>query len=334
MCGRLLRSKGKTMVGLAEQVLKGDRYALSRLITCIENNSLDSQADIDQLFFHTGKAHIIGVTGPSGSGKSTLVNCLALNILNGEDGKPSCLIGVIAVDPTSPFTGGALLGDRVRMRELAGNPNIFIRSMASRGALGGIARAVDSAVLVMDAAGFDIIFIETVGAGQSEVEIARLAHTTIVVEAPGLGDDIQAAKAGILEIADVLVVNKSDKDSVDGTAQVLAEMLKMGKDLHAQPNEKSGNSWQVPVIKTSALNGDGGDELAAAVHAHRAYLRDSGEWKMRSEARLKDLLEKLVRDALYRSWDDPDNQNKLQKILHEVANHQRSPYQAVRDLLK
>ena len=187
------------MADLAEQVLKGDRLALSRLITHIENDSQDHHAVLDQLFPHTGKAHIIGVTGPSGSGKSTLVNRLALNLVGGENGKQSHKIGIIAVDPTSPFTGGALLGDRVRMRDLADNPDIFIRSMASRGALGGIARAADSAALVMDAAGFEIILIETVGAGQSEVEIARLAHTTIVVEAPGLGDDIQAAKAGILE---------------------------------------------------------------------------------------------------------------------------------------
>ena len=218
------------MAGLAEQVLKGDRLALSRLITCIENDSPDHHAVLDQLFLYTGRAHIIGVTGPSGSGKSTLVNRLALNMLGGENGKQSHKIGIIAVDPTSPFTGGALLGDRVRMRDLAVRPDIFIRSMASRGELGGIARAADSAALVMDAAGCEIILIETVGAGQSEVEIARLAHTTIVVEAPGIGDDIQAAKAGILEIADVLVVNKSDKAAADGTAQVLAAMLAMGKD--------------------------------------------------------------------------------------------------------
>ena len=322
------------MADLANKVLKGDRLALSRLITHIENDSPDHYAVLDQLFPHTGKAHIIGVTGPSGSGKSTLVNRLALNMMSDENGKSSHKIGIIAVDPTSPYTGGALLGDRVRMRDLAVHPNIFIRSMASRGALGGIARAVDSVALVMDAAGFDIILIETVGAGQSEVEIARLAHTTIVVEVPGLGDDIQAAKAGILEIADVLVVNKSDKAAADGTAQVLMAMLAVGEDLHARSDKDLFSRWQVPVIKTSALNGDGVDELAAAVHAHRAFLRESGEWKTRSTARLKDLLERLVRDSLYMSWNDPANQKKMEKILRLVANHQCSPYQAVRDLLK
>jgi len=322
------------MADLAKRVLKGDRFALSRLITYIENDLPDHHAVLDQLFPHTGKAHIIGVTGPSGSGKSTLVNRLVLNMVSGKNGKTSQKVGIIAVDPTSPFTGGALLGDRVRMRDLTGNPNIFIRSMASRGALGGIARAADSAALVMDAAGFNIILIETVGAGQSEVEIARLAHTTIVVEAPGLGDDIQAAKAGILEIADVLVVNKSDKTAAEGTAQVLAAMLAVGEEIHTRSNDNSRSSWHVPVIKTSALNGDGVDELAAAVNAHRAFLWESGEWKVRSEKRLKDLLERLVRDSLYDSWNDPSNQVKMGKILRLVADHQRSPYQAVRDLLK
>jgi LAO/AO transport system kinase len=322
------------MADLAKQVLKGDRLALSRLITRIENDFPDHHTVLDQLFPHTGKAHIIGVTGPSGSGKSTLVNRLAMNMVSGKNGKTSHKVGIIAVDPTSPFTGGALLGDRVRMRDLTGNPNIFIRSMASRGALGGIARAADSAALVMDAAGFNIILIETVGAGQSEVEIARLAHTTIVVEAPGLGDDIQAAKAGILEIADVLVVNKSDKAAAEGTAQVLAAMLAVGEEIHTRSDNNSCSNWHVPVIKTSALNGDGINELAAAVHAHRAFLRDSGEWKARSETRLKDLLERLVRDSLYMSWNDPANQKKMKKTLRLVANHKCSPYQAAQDLLK
>ena len=322
------------MVDLANKVLKGDRLALSRLITHIENDFPDYHAVLDQLFPHTGKAHIIGVTGPSGSGKSTLVNLLALNMMSDENGKSSHKIGIIAVDPTSPFTGGALLGDRVRMRDLAVYPNIFIRSMASRGALGGIARAVDSATLVMDAAGFDNILIETVGAGQSEVEIARLTHTTIVVEAPGLGDDIQAAKAGLLEIADVLVVNKSDKAAADGNAQTLKAMLAVGEELRAQSDKNLQGKWQVPVIKTSALNGDGVDELAAAVRTHRAFLRESGEWETRSTARLKDLLERLVRDSLYMSWNDPANRKKMEKILRLVADHQRSPYQAARDLLK
>ena len=321
------------MTDLANKVLKGDRLALSRLITHIENDFQDHHTILDQLFSHTGKAHIIGVTGPSGSGKSTLVNRLALNMVGGKNGKQSHRIGIIAVDPTSPFSGGALLGDRVRMRDLTDNPNIFIRSMASRGALGGIARAVDNTALVMDAAGFEIILIETVGAGQSEVEIARLAHTIIVVEAPGLGDDIQAAKAGILEIADVLVVNKSDKAAADGTAQTLIAMLAVGKELRAQHNENLHTDWQVPVIKTSALNGDGIGELTAAVNAHRVFLQEGGEWKIRSTERLKALLERLVRDSLYDAWNSPSNQVKMEKILRLATDHKCSPYQSVQNLL-
>jgi len=286
------------MTDLANKVLKGDRLALSRLITLIENDSQDHHVVLDQLFPHTGKAHIIGITGPSGSGKSTLVNRLALNMVSGKNRDSSHKIGIIAVDPTSPFSGGALLGDRVRMRNLTSNSNIFIRSMASRGALGGIARAVDNTALVMDAAGFEIILIETVGAGQSEVEIARLAHTTIVVEAPGLGDDIQ------------------------------------GEELRAQSNENSHTDWQVPVIKTSALNGDGISEVTAAVNAHHVFLQDSGEWKIRSTVRLNALLERLVRDSLYDAWNDPPNQKKMEEILRLAADHQRSPYQSVQDLLK
>lgn len=321
------------MAFLADKVLQGNRLALSRLITHIENKSPDHQAELDRLFPHTGKAHIIGITGPSGSGKSTLVNRLAQVLTLGEKGV-SPKIGIIAVDPTSPFSGGALLGDRVRMSGLADNLHIFIRSMASRGALGGIANAADGAALAMDAAGFEIILIETVGAGQSEVEIARLAHTTIVVEAPGLGDDIQAAKAGILEVADILVVNKSDKIGAENTARSLQAMLSLGEQLRVRSDQDTNEIWQVPVVKTSALNGDGIDELAAKVNAHGAYLKESGEWKIRSVARLKILLQRLVKESLYDSWNDPANQKKMDEILQLMADHKRSPSQAVQDLLK
>src|SRR5919106_3196622 len=200
---------------LEDSVLEGNRLALARLLTEVENNSSDGRAALANLFPHTGKAHLIGVTGGSGTGKSSLVNQLALHYRKTDDLRKR--VAIVAVDPSSPFTGGAVLGDRVRMRDLSGDSGIFIRSMASRGSLGGIAQATSAMTQVFDAAGFNIIIIETVGAGQSEVDIASTAHTTLVVEAPGLGDEVQAIKAGILEIADLLVVNKADRPGVDKT---------------------------------------------------------------------------------------------------------------------
>jgi len=207
---------------LSKSVLKNDRLALARLLTQVENDTPDGRAALAELFPHTGKAHLLGVTGAPGTGKSSLVNQLALHF-RGEGKR----VAILAVDPSSPFTGGAVLGDRVRMRDLAGDAGVFIRSMATRGSLGGLAQATAAMAQVFDAAGFDVVIIETVGAGQSEVDIARLAHTTIVVEAPGMGDDIQAIKAGILEIADVLVVNKADRPGVENTERALRSMLEL-----------------------------------------------------------------------------------------------------------
>ena len=197
------------MSELAKAVLDGQRLALARLLTQVENDTPEGREALNELFPHTGKAHLVGVTGAPGTGKSSLVSQLVRAFRQQQDDKDPVQVAVVAVDPTSPFTGGALLGDRVRMRDLSGDPGVFIRSMASRGALGGLAQRTAAVVQVLDAGGFDVIFIETVGAGQSEVDIARLALTTLVVEAPGTGDDIQASKAGILEIADILVVNKA-----------------------------------------------------------------------------------------------------------------------------
>src|SRR5215204_2285954 len=204
-----------------QPVLNGNRLAISRLLTQVENDSPEGRAALVELFPHTGKAHLIGVTGAPGTGKSSLVNQLTLYYRKQQNKK----IAIIAVDPSSPFTGGAVLGDRVRMRDLSGDEGVFIRSMATRGSLGGIAQKTAAVVQVFDAAGYEIIIIETVGAGQSEVDVARLAHTTLVVEAPGLGDEIQAIKAGILEIADILVVNKGDRPGVENTEKALKSML-------------------------------------------------------------------------------------------------------------
>ena len=210
-------------MSLTEAILEGNRLALARVLTQVENNSPEGRRILTELFPHTGRAHLVGVTGAPGTGKSSLVNQLALHYRRNEDKR----IAIIAVDPSSPFTGGAVLGDRVRMRDLSGDTGIFIRSMASRGSVGGIAQATASLSQVFDAAGFDIVMIETVGAGQSEVDVARLAHTTIVVEAPGMGDDIQAIKAGILEIADILVINKADLAGVEKTERALSSTLEL-----------------------------------------------------------------------------------------------------------
>ena len=212
-------------MSLASSVLAGERLALARLLSQIENDHPSGRVALGELFPHTGQARLVGVTGAPGTGKSSLVNRLAHHYRHPPPGSPKRKVAIVAVDPSSPFTGGAILGDRVRMRDLSGDPGVFIRSMAARGTLGGLAPTTASMVQVFDAAGFEIIMIETVGAGQAEVDIARLAHTTLVVEAPGLGDDIQAIKAGILEIADILVVNKADRPGVENTERALRSML-------------------------------------------------------------------------------------------------------------
>jgi LAO/AO transport system kinase len=210
---------------LAQRLLAGDRRALARLISRVENNGQEAIEALVALYPHTGQTHIVGITGAPGTGKSTLVNELAKAYR-----AAGVRVGIVAVDPTSPFSGGAILGDRIRMRDLSGDPDVFIRSMASRGNLGGLARATADVVKVLDAAGFQTVLVETVGAGQSEVEIARTAHTTLVVEAPGLGDDVQAIKAGVLEIADILVVNKADREGAEHTRRGLQMMLDLGAD--------------------------------------------------------------------------------------------------------
>jgi LAO/AO transport system kinase len=313
-------------------ILEGDRRALARLLTLVENDDQQGRAALNELYPRTGKAHVVGITGAPGTGKSSFTNQLARIYRNPPSGEPR-QVAIVAVDPSSPFTGGALLGDRVRMKDHSGDAGVFIRSMASRGAVGGIARATAAVTQVLDAAGFDAVLVETVGAGQSEVEIARLAHTTIVVEAPGMGDDIQAIKAGILEIADILVVNKADLPGAERTEQVLRASLEMGAGSR-RPAVTGGETWTPTVLKAQSLNPVGIIEAYDLIQDHRAYLERTGEWRLRDRERLDSELEDLLKEELFRRWVEGKSESNWQAALDALYARERSPYQTVEILLK
>jgi len=325
---------------LIDAILEGNRLALARLLTHVENDSPEGRAALTELFPHTGKAHLIGVTGAPGTGKSTLVNQLVLHYRKTDKNK----VAIIAVDPSSPFTGGAVLGDRVRMRDLAGDDGVFIRSMASRGSVGGIAQTTAAFTQVFDAAGYQIIIIETVGAGQSEVDIARLAHTTIVVEAPGLGDEIQAIKAGILEIADVLVINKADRPGVEHTERALRSTLELahptprvyrhhGQTMTVDTSKVDTNVWIPPINKTVATEGTGIADVAESIAKHAAHLRVSGDWASRDRARLGSELEAALQDALMNHFFENIKKEKYDEMVEKVIGRTLSPHEAVKLLL-
>ncbi len=309
-------------MSLAETVLAGDRLALARLLTALESDDPQAEEVLRHINPHGGRAHRIGVTGPPGTGKSTLVSQAARWIRQAG----SETVAVIAVDPSSPFTGGALLGDRIRMRDLAGDPGVFIRSMASRGALGGLSLRTAALVDALDASGFHRIFIETVGAGQAEVDVARLADTTIVVEAPGLGDEVQAIKAGILEIADVLVVNKADLAGADAAARALRASLELVPS--------TNRAWTPPVLTVAAESGEGLEALMRAVEDHRAHLKTSGEGILRQQTRAAELIEReLRRELLARVRADlPDG--RFEAAVRDVIDRRATPRQAAGELLR
>jgi LAO/AO transport system kinase len=309
---------------LAEAILAGDRLALARLLTLLENQAPQGEQTLARLYPHTGRAHRVGVTGPPGTGKSALVNQLALHLRQGGQGPR---VAVVAVDPSSPFSGGALLGDRIRMRDLTGDPGVFIRSMASRGALGGLARATAAVVDALDAAGFGLIFIETVGAGQAEVDIASAAPTVIVLEAPGMGDGVTALKAGILEIGDILVVNKADLPGAESAANNLRAAL----DLGAAVGRAAG--WTPPVLSTVALDGQGVPELAQAIQRHRRYLQESGEGGRRERGRLRRELLQLLRQRLADRFLAAQPDGAFEAALDRTLQRQLTPAQAVEKLV-
>jgi len=322
-----------------DTVTSGNRLALARLLTEVENQTSVGEQALDRLFVRSGRAHLVGITGAPGTGKSSLVSCLAKNIR----AELKQTVAIVAVDPSSPFTGGAILGDRVRMRELAGDQGVFIRSMASRGELGGLARTTASVVQVLDAAGFDFILIETVGAGQSEVDIARLAHTTLVVEAPGLGDDIQAIKAGILEIADILVINKADLPGVENTERALRANLDLGYNIRLNHNgahkvtindvETTTGGWTPPIIKTVATQHSGIGEVVAEILRHREHLLTSGLWQQRDHERLRTEVSHLLQTELVKRWQNSVSPQVFESLLQQVFERKVSPGAAIDTLL-
>jgi LAO/AO transport system kinase len=327
----------------AQSVLSGDRLALARLLTLVENNTPEGRDALDELFPHAGKAHLVGVTGSPGSGKSSLVNQIALQYRKADSPKR---VAIVAVDPTSPFTGGAVLGDRVRMRDLSGDAGVFIRSMATRGSLGGLAQATAGVVQAFDAAGFEIVLIETVGAGQAEVDIARLAHTTLVVEAPGMGDEIQAIKAGILEIADILVINKADHPGADNAERALKSMLDLAHPVakvfhhHGQsmPVPAPGvgldpTLWIPPIVRTIATEGTGITELVESINAHAGHLRQSGDWTRRERARLETELDLMITESLVSQFRAQLPDSRYDEIVNQLAQRTLSPWEAVKSLL-
>ena len=306
---------------LVDRLLAGDRKAAAQLVTLMEDGGPPAREAMAGLYPHTGRAHIVGVTGSPGTGKSTLVYELAKEFR--ARGKT---VGIIAVDPSSPFSGGALLGDRIRMQKLSTDEGVFIRSMASRGQLGGLARATGDAIKVLDAFGRDLVMVETVGAGQSEVEIARAAHTVIVVDAPGMGDDIQAIKAGLFEIADIFVVNKADRDGAEKTLLILQMMLDM--------NESSGaQDWRPPLLKTIALQGEGSGLVADAVESHLAHLTESGQLHVRKMRLADEELRRILGQELLGRLLELVNVERWATLTREVADRQLDPYTAADSLL-
>jgi LAO/AO transport system kinase len=308
---------------LADAAIAGDRLALSRLLTAVENRTPVAEAALRRLYPTVGHAHLVGITGPPGSGKSTLVAALIAEIR-----RAGRTVAVIAVDPSSPITGGALLGDRVRMQAYAEDGDVFIRSMASRGHAGGLASTSTAAAAVLDAAGFDLILIETVGTGQSEVEVAATADTTVVLEAPEMGDEVQAIKAGLLEVADLVVVNKGDKPGAQRTAAQLRAML-----VASAPREGAGPRPKQPeVLITTASTGAGVPELLAALDRHGAVGRDGGSAAARlarAEAQVWAIVSERVRERLH----DPAHVAATAAALTDVAEHRLDPYAAADRLL-
>ncbi len=304
-------------MGLIDQLLKGERKAAARAIRLVEDEYPEGKEILKRIYPHTGRAYILGITGPPGAGKSTMISKLV-----GHLRKRGYTVGVVAIDPTSPFSGGAILGDRIRMQDHSLDEGVFIKSLATRGHLGGLAKCTDDVIQVMDAMGLDIIIVETVGVGQDEVDIVKTADTTIVVTVPGLGDDIQAIKAGVLEIADIFVVNKGDKPEADKTVRELKIMLDM-----SPPRE---DGWKVPVYKVSAMRDEGFEELIDGIFEHRKFLEKTGRFESYRRDRLENLFVLMLKDKLVEGLLEKMKEKGLyEQLISEMFEKRIDPYSVI-----
>jgi len=309
------------MSEFVSRLLKGDRIAAARLISMVEDEVPESAEIVREIFPHTGKAHRIGVTGPPGVGKSTLVDKLTSTLR-----KERLTVGIVAVDPTSPFTGGALLGDRVRMTDIGGDEGVFIRSMATRGSLGGLARATGEVADVLDAFGKDVIVFETVGVGQSELDVVEAADTTVVVLVPESGDSVQAMKAGLMEIADLFVVNKADRDGAENAVREIEIILEM------VPRREG---WTVPVLTTVASDGFGIETLRQTIDRHYEFLKSRGRLEEKRRKRVRAAVMDIVREKLHaKVWNSTDIDELLEKRVDEIAAGRGTPYSAAEEILE